>query len=337
MKPAIGFFLAVVLLFALPAQCQVDEPLRLIQSIILPGLHDGSFDHFQVDLTGQRLFVAAEANSAIEVIDMGTNKLIHTIPVPNTPHSMAYDTELKKLLVADESQVEIYDGTSYKLLGTIPTEAHADASVYDPVNKLFYVGNGGRQANKDYCLITIVDARTNKIVGDIKVDSDHIEQMVLEKSGPRLFVCLYSKNAVGVIDREKRAVIATWSIEPEGQQNIHLSLDEAKHRLFVSSINRRDPAKVIVLNSDTGKILSTILSAGQFSSDDMDFDPGLGRLYVAGVPFINVFQNTDLIGQVPSSYHGITAILVPELNRYYVAVNHHGTTDAKVQVYEVVQ
>ena len=67
------------------------------------------------------------------------------------------------------------------------------------------------------------------------------------------------------------------------------------------------------------------------------FDPGLNRLYVAGVPFINVFQNHDLIGQVPNSYHGITAFLVPELNRYYVAVNHHGDTDAKVLVYEVLR
>ena len=174
-----------------------------------------------MDLPGKRLFVAAESNSAIEVIDMGTNKLVHTISVPNTSHSVGYDPELNKLLVADESQIEIYDGASYKLLATIPTEAHADASVYDPVNKLFHVGNGGRQAKKDYCLFTIVDARTNKVIGDIKVDSDHIEQIALEKSGPRLFVCLYSKNSVGVIDREKRAVIATWSIEPEGHQNIH--------------------------------------------------------------------------------------------------------------------
>jgi DNA-binding beta-propeller fold protein YncE len=337
MKKSIEFLFVVFAIFGLPAECQVDEPLKLIQSIPLPGLHDGTFDHFQVDLPGQRLFVAAEDNHTLEVIDMRTNQLIHTIPVPNTPHSMGYDAELRKLLVADESQVEIYDGVTYKLLETIPMEAHADASVYDPVNKLFYVGNGGRQAKEDYCLITIIDARTNKAVGEIKVDSDHIEGMALEKAGPRLFVCLYSKNAVGVVDREKRSVVATWSIEPEGHQNIHLCLDEARHRLFVSSINRRDPAKVIVLNSDTGKILNAVLSPGQFSSDDMDYDPGLNRLYIAGVPFINVFQNNDLIGQVPSSYHGITAILVSELNRYYVAVNHHGATDAKVQVYEVVR
>jgi DNA-binding beta-propeller fold protein YncE len=122
------------------------------------------------------IFLVSGYSSAIEVYKMETNKLVHTISVPNTPHSMGYDTELNKLLVADESQIEIYDGTSYKLLATIPTEAHADASVYDPINELFYVGNSGRQANRDYCLITIVDARNNKVVGDIKVDSDHIEQ-----------------------------------------------------------------------------------------------------------------------------------------------------------------
>src|ERR1700682_3017748 len=100
MKMSIVISLTVILLFALRAKRQVAEPLKLIQSITLPGLHDGSFDHFQVDLPGKRLFVAAESNSAIEVIDMGTNKLVHTISVPNTPHSMAYDTQLNKLLVA---------------------------------------------------------------------------------------------------------------------------------------------------------------------------------------------------------------------------------------------
>jgi DNA-binding beta-propeller fold protein YncE len=336
MKSAILALPAMVAM-AFPAPCQVDEPLNLLQSISLPGLHDGTFDHFQVDLPGRRLFLAAEDNSAIEVIDMRTNKLVHTLAVPNTPHSMAYDSDLNKLLVADENQVEIYNGALYALIGTLPTKAHADASIYDSTRKLFYVGNGGRQAHEDYCLITIVDARTDKKVGDIKVDGDHIEGMALEKAGPRLFVDMYAKNAVGVIDREKGAVVAVWPIEPEGRQNIHIAFDEAKHRLYVSSINRRDPAKLIVLDANTGKVVAVLLSPGQFSSDDMDFDPGLNRLYVAGVPFINIFQGNDLIGQIPSSYHGITAILVPELNRYYVAANHHGITDAKVYVYEVVR
>ena len=117
MKTSIGFFLTVVLLFALPAQCQVDEPLRLIQSIALPGLHDGSFGHFHVDLTGQRLFVAAEANSPIELIDIGTNKLIHTIPVPSSYHGITaiLVPELNRYYVAvnhygtTDAKVQVYE------------------------------------------------------------------------------------------------------------------------------------------------------------------------------------------------------------------------------------
>jgi hypothetical protein len=76
-------------------------------------------------------------------------------------------------------------------------------------------------------------------------------------------------------------------------------------------------------------------------ADDAVYDTKSTRLYVAGTPFIRVFQKRtadryDLLGQVPTAFHAITAILVPELNRYYLAVNHHGDTEAEVQVYSVV-
>jgi YVTN family beta-propeller protein len=340
MKKLIAMCVAGIALFAVKAHSQVDEPLKLIQTISLPGLHDGDFDHFALDPSGQRLFLAAEDNSAVVVLDLRTNKVIHTIDGPKAPHSLAYDPDLKKLFVVDgdPSQVEIYDGTTFQSLGAIPMAANADASIYDPVGKLLYVGNGGKQAHEDYCLISIVDTRSGKKVGDIKVDSDRVEAMALETSGPRMFVNMYSKNAVAVIDREKRTVIATWSIADEGRRNGQMAFDEANHRLFVVT---RDPAKVVVLDSDSGKIVTSIPCVGQFDSDDAVYDPGSKRLYVAGTPFLEVFNQRSansyqLLGQVPTAFHAKTAILVPQLNRYYLAVNHHGNTNAVVQVYEVV-
>jgi hypothetical protein len=44
----------------------------------------------------------------------------------------------------------------------------------------------------------------------------------------------------------------------------------------------------------------------------------------------------DLLGQIPTAFHSVTAILVSQLDRYYLAVNHHGNTEAVVQVYQVV-
>ena len=341
MRKLIAICWTVLALVAVGTRAQVPGPLKLIQTIPLPGLKDGDFDHFQVDLPGKRLFLAAEDNSAIEVIDLNTNKVVHKIAGPKAPHSMAYNPDSKKLFVVDDggpNQVEIYDGTSFELLGTIPMGAHADASIYDPVSKLFYVGNGGRQAKEDFCLLSIVDTTSGKKVGDIRIDgADRVEAMAIEQSGPRMFVNLYNKAAVAVIDRMKRTVIDTWSIGQEGRNNGSMAFDEADHRLF---IHAREPGKLVVMDTNSGKIVTTMQSGGMV--DDAVYDPKMKRIYVTGVPFVNVFQKSDegerydLLGQVPTAFHSVTGILVPQLNRYYLAVNHHGQTDAVVQVYQVV-
>src|SRR5215469_4879674 len=235
-KQLLIIFWIISLLFAIKGQAQVPGPLRLVGTIPLPGLTDGDFDHFQVDPAGLRLFLAAEENSAIEVMDLRTNKVIQKITGTKAPHSMGYNTELKKLYVVDDggpNQVEIFDGVSFKLLGTIPMEAHADVSIFDPESKLLYVGNGGRQAKEDYTLISVVDTASDKKTGDIKIDGDRIESIRLEEKSPRMFVNVYYKGIVAVVDRQKQAVAATWSFAQEGKNFGSMALDEADHRLFV--------------------------------------------------------------------------------------------------------
>jgi hypothetical protein len=100
----------------------IDKPLTLLQTIALPGLRDGDFDHFHLDAPAQRLFLAAEDSGAVEVIDLRTNKLVHTITGLNQPHSMAYNPDSKKLFIVGEDRVDIYDETSLNLLGKIPME-----------------------------------------------------------------------------------------------------------------------------------------------------------------------------------------------------------------------
>jgi hypothetical protein len=41
------------------------------------------------------------------------------------------------------------------------------------------------------------------------------------------------------------------------------------------------------------------------------------------------------LAKVPGAFRAKTAILVPELNRYYLAVPHHENKDAEVRVYEI--
>ena len=323
--------------FVMVARGQEKGPLSFVQSIPLPALHDGDFDHFAVDLASHRLFLTAEKNAAVEVFDLQTNKLIHTLTDIDEPHSMIYRTDLKKLFVIDggAAEVKIYQGETYKRLGAIKLEDDADSMTYDPATKYLYVVNGGKGAKMAYCLISIIDTTTDKKLGDIKIDSDSVEALALEKSGPRIFVNITGKDAVGVVDRKKRTVIATWPIGQEAKHNVAMAFDEAAHRLFISTSN---PEKLIILNSDSGAIVAS-LPCGHMV-DDMAYDVNTKRIYLTGSDFIDVFQQKDpdhyeLVGQVPSSFRAKTAILVPQLKRYYLAVPRHDDKSAEVRIFQV--
>src|ERR1700740_558412 len=80
MRRFVGLFVVVsVLSFAYGASAQKSLPLKRLQTVPLPDVKEGDFDHFTVDLAGKRLFLTAEDNNTVEVFDTGTNKLIRTL------------------------------------------------------------------------------------------------------------------------------------------------------------------------------------------------------------------------------------------------------------------
>jgi DNA-binding beta-propeller fold protein YncE len=199
-----------------------------------------------------------------------------------------------------------------------------------------YVVNGGEGANLPYTFISVIDTTASKKLADIKIDADSIEAMAVEKSGPRLFANLESKSTVAVIDRKKRVVIATWPAGEVAKQLVAMAFDEAGHRLFVTS---KTPAKLIVLDSDSGKVVTSLPCVAM--NDDMAYDPGNRRIYISGNDFVDVFQQKDpdhyeQIGHIAGSFRAKTAILVPQLNRYYLAVPRQGGKPAEVRIYQAV-
>jgi DNA-binding beta-propeller fold protein YncE len=334
-------------------------PLKLVQKIELSDIRSGTpevsaeqlannltttrmpgvqnhFDHLTHDLKGHRLFVVPEDNKSIEVYDLRSGKFIHSIKGIGVGHSVVYRADIDEIFVTDGSQgsLHIFNGTTYRPLKTVKLLTDADATGYDPVSHYLYIANGGLDAGLNYGLLSIVDTSTGQRVGDIKIDSNRLEAMVIEKSGPRLFLNATEKNAIAVIDREKRAVVATW---PAGECHVNASvaIDESHHRLFVGC---RD-GNLVVLDSDTGKVLQTLpISTGV---DDMVYDPGSQRIYVAcGEGFVNVYHQIDAdhyqsIGKVPTGPLGKTGLLVTELKEYFVAVPPHGATPAEVLVFSV--
>ncbi len=290
---------------------QEKAPLKLVATIPLPGLKDGDFDHFAADVAGQRLFLTDEENDKLDVLDTKTNQRVHTM-----------------------QDIKASDG--FKPLSEIKVSIDADSIAYDATTKYMYAVNGGREAHTPYSLISVIDTDNAKKLRDIKILTNHVEAIILEKSGPRMFINLTGKNAVGVMDRNKAALTATWPLPAGDKLNVAMAFDEANHRLFVVT---RTPGKLVVLDSDNGKVIADLPAVGLV--DDAVYDAQHKRIYLAGDQYLDVFVQKDadhyaLLTRIPGAFRAKTGILVPEWNRYYLAVPHHAGKEAEVRVYEVL-
>ena len=333
-----SILLPALLAFAIGGSAQQKPSLKLVNTTPLPELKDGDFDHFLADVPGNRLFATAEENSKVLVFDLQTNKLLHTIADLKAPHSLLYRADQKKLYVVDGDlgELRIYETDSYQPVGSVKLREGADASTYEPSSKILYVVNGGKDGKQPNAYISLVDTNVAKIVGEIKIDSDDVEGIVFEKSGTRMFVNVRGKSAVEVYDRTNHALLATWTVAEAGKRPTSMALDEGSHRLLLGT---REPPKLVVLDAQSGKILGSYPAAAMV--DDMAFDAHSKRIYYSGTEFLDIFQQNDpdhyeRIDRIATSFRAKTGILIPELNKYYLAVPHHEKQVAELRVYEVL-
>jgi DNA-binding beta-propeller fold protein YncE len=330
--------LVLALAWAANLLAQQKPPLQLTQTVSVPA-GARKWDHFGVDLKGNRLFVTSEEDPVVEVIDLRTNKHIRSLTDFKRPHNVMVFPERNEILVVDgeASEIKILDYESYKLIGHVELSIDADPVAYDSTTKYLYVVNGGREAHTPYCLISIVDTTSGKKLADMKLDTNRLESMAIEKSGQRLFVNMAGANEIGVVDREKREVVQTWPLAA-GKENVPMQFDEATHRLFVVT---RKPSKLIVVNSDTGKEVTSLAVADY--CDDLAYDSAHHRLLIpcgGGEGAITVVEQRGaddyrIIANVPTKPGAKTGRLVPELNKYYLGVPTKDKQEAQILVYDV--
>jgi hypothetical protein len=330
--------LAAAFASAWPCSSQEKAPLRLVDTVTVPGVVR-KWDHFGVDLKGNRLFVTSEEDPAVEVFDLHTNKHLTSLTEFKEPHNVLPFPELHKIFVVDgeASEIKILDYDSYKLVGHVELTIDADPVVYDSASKLLYVVNGGREAKTPTCLISVVDPTSGKKLADLKLETNRLESMAIEKSSSRLFVNMTGINSIGVVDREKRAVVQTWPVTA-GKDNVPLQYDEATHRLFLAT---RKPSKLVVVNADNGKEVASLDVADYV--DDLAYDAAHHRLYVPGgggngavsVVAQKGADEYQVIATVPTKPGAKTARFVPELNKYYVGVPAKDSQPAQILVYDV--
>jgi DNA-binding beta-propeller fold protein YncE len=314
--------LALTAAYAPAVRAADPAPLTLVGNTELPG-YSGDFDHFGVDVKGDRLFLAAEDHGTLEVFKLSTGEHLKTVTGVETPHSIFFMPDQNRLLVTDTGagMTKILDATTYAVVGSIKLTPGADSVGWDAPRGRLYVVTGGKDVDMKDCYVEEIDPITGQEFSKVHFDSNHTEAMAVEQQGDHIFINITDKNYLAVIDKKTSTVIAQWPIK-EAEQNAPIAMDEAHHRLFVVT---RKPGKLVVLNADTGVSIASFKAPER--TDEAVFDKANGRVYVlGGEGYIGVFQEDDPdhyseLARIPSGVAAKTGILVPSLNRLFVAVS----------------
>jgi DNA-binding beta-propeller fold protein YncE len=314
-------------------QLPTDEsaPLVLVRIIPIPGV-EGRFDHMAVDIKGGRVFAAVYGNDSVQVVDTARGTRVRSLQEGFIkPQMVAYLADLNRIVVSNEGDgsCKVFDADTYKLIDTVKFSDDADQLRYDPASKRVYVGYGDGA-------IGMFDATTNKrIEGDFELGA-HPESFQLEEKGPRIFVNLASISRIAVIDRKTRK-IEKWMLNQAGT-NFPMALDEANRRLFVGA---RRPARLLVLDMDTGKQIASL--PGAADTDDMSYDADRKRIYLtSGEGYIFVYQQLDAnryerIAKIPTAIGARTSAYFGQVgkhNSFYLMVPARANRDAELWVYE---
>jgi DNA-binding beta-propeller fold protein YncE len=343
MKKIPRYLLAAFTAFTATTGSREYPGLKLVETIPIHNV-SARFDHFAIDLKRMRLFLPAEENHTLEIIDLRKGEMIHSIPGFEKAHAVYYRPDANEIFVSDDNGIcKIFRGDSFDLVKTIRlTLDYADGLRFDPESKLVYVVNAHKSAEgvPRFSYLAIIDTRNWEHVGDIKVEGDRIEGVALEPSGSRLFLDVSGRHEIGLVSRDKRTQVGAWQYSAEGVPYAAV-LDQVDHRLLVAL---RRPGALMILDSDSGKMITSIPT--KEGIDDIYYDSARRRIYLsAGVVgstegYIVVFKQIDpdhyeSEGTISTGGASPTSLFVPELNRYYVAVQSHGAKEAEVQVYDV--
>lgn len=328
MKTLHAVLLTALAVPILTAHAQDTTLFRHITTIPLPGV-EGRIDHLAIDLKGQRLFVAALGNSSLEVLDLQAGRHIRSVAGLHEPQGVLFIPESKRIFVTNgqSGTVDMFNGVSLNLEKRVTPFDDADNIRYDTATNYLYVGYGNGA-------LGILDAANGQRLADITL-AGHPESFQLERSGPRVFVNVPTAEHIAVIDREKLIMVKTWPLTG-AQGNFPMALDEAQHRLFVGF---RKPAKLIVFDTESGKVVTSLDSAGD--ADDVFYDAARRRIYIScGEGFIDIFEQIGAyhykrVAKISTAPGARTSLFVPELGRLYLAVPRQASRAAEVRVYEV--
>ncbi|MFL5330888.1 MAG: YncE family protein [Gemmataceae bacterium] len=235
---------------------------RLLKTVPVTG--DGGWDYVAVDETARRVYVSH--GTQVVVLDADTCEVKGQIGDGAGIHGIAIAQKLNRGFVSNgrSNLVNIFDLTTLKNLGTVPTGKNPDCIIFDGATGRVFAFNG-RSEN-----LTVIDAAEGKAVETIELGGQ--PEFAAADGAGHVFVNLEDKEEVLKLDARNLKVLERWPIAP-AKTPVSMAIDAKNHRLFVGCRSKQ----MVIFNSDTGKVVSTVPIGGRV--DASAYDPELHLIF----------------------------------------------------------
>ena len=250
--------LVFLIAFAASTQAQTG-PYKILKTAKVGGA--GGFDYVTADPDGRKLYIPRSGSPArITVFDLDTLAPAGEIPNANA-RGAAVDPKSHHGF-ASSKPVVMWDTKTLAVIKTIDVEGNPDGILFDAFNQRVYVFSHRAPH------ATVINSVDGSVVGTIDLGGAP-EQAVSDGKG-NIYVDIEDKANVAVVDAKTMKVTAHYELGEKNTTPAGLAFD-AKTRVLFVACRQPAPGVMVMLNADTGKIISTLPLDG--ASDGAVFNP----------------------------------------------------------------
>ena len=215
------------------------------------------------------MYASATDTNQVAVIDPQTLSVVATIPGGQYPDGIAYDPEVGKLYVSDESggTDTVIDTSSNQVVATIPLGGEVGNTQYDAAGHRIIAAVQSRNQ------VVTIDPQTDQVTGRYDTPGcDHPHGVQVSPDRPLAFVACESNAKLVVVDLQSMSVTQTFDV---GSVPDVLAFDAPRQVLYVAA--ESGPATALS-ETDTGLKPLAQQNVGP-NAHSMAVDPDTGHVY----------------------------------------------------------
>lgn len=250
--------------------------LRLLGHIELPANRaKGGFDHADIHLPTDRLYVAHTSNDAIDVIDSARDLYIESMP-GFVAVAGALVSEARGLVFTSnrgENTVSVFSPHAERDAFKIVVGVKPNGLAFDPARGILIVANVGDPSIPDSHSVSVVDLARRERIAEVKVPG-RTRWAIYDAAGEMFFVNIASPARIIAIDaRNPTKILKEYEVPAAGPHG--LELDPATGRLLCAC----DAGLLLAIEATSGDVLADVPLSG--APDVIFLHPQSGHLYVA--------------------------------------------------------